>query len=101
MKTTTNYSRHKRSQTEFEDCPLSQRELEVLRLLAYPNRNEDIALFLDISDQTVKNHIRSIFSRLAVSSRTQAVLVGIIKGWVEMPGLQELQTNDLSQLRVT
>ena len=53
--------------------PLSQRELEVLKLIAQGNSNQQIAEQLFISLHTVKTHARRIHSKLGVERRTQAV----------------------------
>lgn len=68
--------------------PLSPRELQVLELVAAGRTNKEIALDLDISNQTVKNHVSSILRKLAVNDRTQAVVYAMRRGWikVEMPG---------------
>ncbi len=54
---------------------LSQRELEILKLVATGARNKEIALKLNISQSTVKAHLDSIFNKLGVDSRTAAVSV--------------------------
>lgn len=64
--------------------PLSNREIEVLDLIAHGNSNKEIARNLGISDQTVKNHITSILRKLAVNDRTQAVVYAIRHGWIRM-----------------
>lgn len=68
--------------------PLSSRELEVLELVAAGRTNKEIALNLDISNQTVKNHVSSILRKLAVNDRTQAVVYAMRRGWikVQLPG---------------
>jgi LuxR family maltose regulon positive regulatory protein len=53
--------------------PLSERELEVLRLLARGDSNEEIAEQLVIAISTVKRHVSNILAKLTVSNRTQAV----------------------------
>lgn len=54
--------------------PLSERELEVLRLIARGASNREIAERLYIAEGTVKNHVTNILSKLEVSDRTQAAL---------------------------
>jgi LuxR family maltose regulon positive regulatory protein len=53
--------------------PLSDRELEVLRLIAAGLSNREIAETLVITRSTAKNHVRNIYDKLDVHSRTQAV----------------------------
>lgn len=62
--------------------PLTQREVEVLHMLAEGLGNKTIARRLGISEHTVKFHVGSIFSKLNVSSRTEAVTVGVRQGLV-------------------
>jgi DNA-binding NarL/FixJ family response regulator len=59
---------------------LSEREIEVLRLIAEGNRNQDIATLLAISEETVKAHVRSILEKLDARDRTQAVSIGLRRG---------------------
>ena len=54
--------------------PLTERELEILRLLAGGYNNREIAEVLDIVEGTVKNHVSSILAKLEVRDRTKAVL---------------------------
>ena len=54
--------------------PLSERELEVLRLIAAGLSNSEIALRLSIAEGTVKRHINHIYGKLDVRTRTQAVI---------------------------
>lgn len=62
--------------------PLTQREVEILRMLAEGMANKTIARQLHISEHTVKFHISSIFAKLSVSSRTEAVTIGIRQGLI-------------------
>lgn len=67
-----------------EIAPLTPRELEILRLVADGEGNKSIAYLLDISGHTVKFHISSIFEKLHVSSRTEAVKAGITRGLISI-----------------
>ncbi len=57
--------------------PLTQRETEVLSMVAKGASNHDIAEKLFLKEVTVKTHLNSIFKKLKVSNRTQAVLLGM------------------------
>lgn len=63
--------------------PLSPRELQVLELVANNQTNKEIASSLEISNQTVKNHVSSILRKLAVNDRTQAVIYAVRQGWIK------------------
>jgi two-component system NarL family response regulator len=63
---------------------LSERELEVLRLIAQGMSNLEIGTALSIGESTVKSHVNRIFSKLGVSDRTQAVIVGVKRGIVSL-----------------
>ncbi|MGU7774476.1 LuxR C-terminal-related transcriptional regulator [Burkholderia sp. MR1-5-21] len=63
---------------------LTPRELEVLTMLAEGLGNKEIAHQLDISDNTVKFHLSSIFGKLGASSRTEAVMQGMRHGLIMM-----------------
>lgn len=60
--------------------PLSDREHEVIQLMAEGKTNQAISKQLHISESTIKFHISNIFVKLGVSDRTQAVLVAIKRG---------------------
>ncbi len=64
--------------------PLSPRELEILIYLTQGQSNKEIAMRLGISHQTVKNHLASLFRKLGVQDRTQAVLFALQRGLVKM-----------------
>lgn len=63
---------------------LTSREMDILKLMAQGQCNKEIAIDLDISEKTVKNHITSIFRKLQVDDRTQAVLFAIKHHLVEL-----------------
>ena len=63
---------------------LTERELEILRLAARGMGNKEIAKQLALSVPTVKSHLVNIFNKMAVGSRTEAVLHAVRKGWVEL-----------------
>jgi DNA-binding NarL/FixJ family response regulator len=60
--------------------PLTEREVEVLRLMTGGYNNREIADGLGVAEGTVKNHISSILSKLGVRDRTRAVLKGLEMG---------------------
>jgi two-component system NarL family response regulator len=63
---------------------LSERELEVLNLMAKGAVNKLIAASLSIGESTVKTHIQAIFQKLGVSDRTEAVTQAIKKGIIRI-----------------
>ncbi len=65
---------------------LSERELEILKLLATGLSNKEIAAQLYVSPNTVKVHLRNIFAKLGVQSRTEATVMAIQRGYVSVPG---------------
>lgn len=67
-----------------EAALLTPRELEILRLIADGEGNKSIAYVLGISEHTVKFHISSIFEKLSVFSRTEAVKEGITTGFISI-----------------
>jgi len=64
--------------------PLSDREIDVLRRVAQGAANKEIARALSLSEDTVKGHMRSIFSKLDVTDRTQAVTVAHRRGIIAL-----------------
>lgn len=64
------------------DTSISERELEILRLVATGASNQQIAQALSISINTVKVHLRNIFSKIGVVSRTEATIYAISNGLV-------------------
>jgi len=66
------------------DDALTEREIEVLSLIAAGNSNKLIADQLAISEDTVKGHVKSILSKLGVNDRTHAVTLGLKRGIIEL-----------------
>jgi len=66
---------------------LSNRETDIIKLAARGMTNKDIADKLHLSNRTVEGHLRTIFNKLGVGSRTEAVLYGLRKGWLTLEEL--------------
>jgi NarL family two-component system response regulator LiaR len=64
--------------------PLSERELEVLRLVARGMSNQEIADTLVVGEATVRSHVSSILRKLQLASRTQAALYALREGLVAL-----------------
>jgi len=62
--------------------PLTDRELDVLRLAAKGFTNKAIGVQLSISDRTVQGHLAHIFAKLQANSRTEAVMRAVALGWI-------------------
>ncbi len=63
---------------------LTKRECQVLQLLSEGQSNRSISSSLVISEKTVKNHVSNILQKMNVNDRTQAVVMAIRNGWVEV-----------------
>ncbi len=63
---------------------LTPRELATLRLIADGKANKEVASALDISERTVKTHLRHLFEKLGVTSRTEAIKVATRRGLVRL-----------------
>ena len=72
--------------------PLTERELEVLRLVAQGKSNKEIAEQLVIADMTVRAHVSNILSKLHLASRTQAALYALREG---LASLDDIPVDDL------
>jgi two-component system, NarL family, response regulator len=66
------------------DDRLSERELDVLRLIAQGNANKEIAAQLSIREDTVKSHVGNILEKLGANDRTHAVIIGLKRGIIEL-----------------
>lgn len=68
----------------YADEALTDREIEVLKQVAEGNRNRDIAEKLFISEETVKVHIKHVMEKLGAADRTQAVAIGVRRGFIQL-----------------
>lgn len=75
----------RREELQYLGPALTIRELDVLGRLAHGESNRAMAAALGISENTVKNHVRSILEKLQAKSRTEAVVVGLTHGLTTLP----------------
>ncbi|MFC1903778.1 LuxR C-terminal-related transcriptional regulator [Chloroflexota bacterium] len=73
-----------RSEAEGFISPLTPREMQILNYIAQGYLNKQIAAELDISEQTIKNHVTSILRKLNANARTEAVVVAIKQGLISL-----------------
>lgn len=69
--------------------PLTSRELDILRHVAAGMRNREVGELLDVSEQTIKNHLSSILHKLGVPNRTHAVTFAVRQGWLTLDDASE------------
>ncbi|HYF24836.1 MAG TPA: HDOD domain-containing protein, partial [Baekduia sp.] len=67
---------------QVDPCPLSARELEVLKRLAEGKVYKQIALELSLSTSTVRTHLHNVYGKLGAVDRAQAVLIATERGWL-------------------
>jgi DNA-binding NarL/FixJ family response regulator len=63
---------------------LTRREAEVLELMIKGMSNHDIAGHLGLAERTIKGYVMSIFGKMGVRSRTEAVLEALRRGWIDL-----------------
>jgi two-component system response regulator DegU len=73
-----------RSDTEEVVSSLTKREKEILDYIARGFLNKQIASSLEISEQTIKNHVTSILRKLNANARTEAVVIAIKRGIISL-----------------
>jgi DNA-binding NarL/FixJ family response regulator len=66
------------------DEAITPRELEVIRGIAKGKANKIVASDLNISEHTVKNHVKNILAKLNANDRTDAVMIAVRRGIIEM-----------------
>ena len=67
-------------------APLTYRETQILNYIAEGNSNKRIAHILEISEQTIKNHVSSILRKLNANDRAHAVALAMRNGWISAEG---------------
>ena len=66
-------------------APMTNRQMDILRLLAIGKTNRQIGKHLDIAENTVRVHLSAIFKNFGVKTRTEAVFVALRNGMVTIP----------------
>ena len=82
----TNLAKRADDRTSVPSPRLTDRELEVLRLVAQGMSNREIAGELYISENTVKNHVRNILEKLHLHTRMEAVMYAVREKLLDIPG---------------
>jgi DNA-binding NarL/FixJ family response regulator len=67
---------------QVDPCPMSARELDVLRRLARGMVYKQIASELGLSTSTVRTHLHNVYGKLGAMDRAQAVLIATERGWI-------------------
>ena len=81
----------KRPDSKIAAEPLTDRELDVLRLAAKGYTNKSIGVQLGISDRTVQGHLAHIFGKMHATSRTEAVMRAVSLGWISQSAGQNAE----------
>ena len=91
------YNQHATYTNDGEETlmPLSPREMEVLAYIVQGASAKVGAVALGISQQTVKNHLTSIFRKLGVNDRTEAAIVALRRGWIRLQDTGKLSEESL------
>ncbi len=79
-----NQFQHMRRTMEAVVAPLTARETQILSYVAEGNTNKEIAGILQISEQTIKNHVSAILRKLNANDRAHAVVLAIRHGWMSV-----------------
>ena len=64
------------------EAPITKRETQILTYIAEGNSNKEVARTLDISEQTIKNHVSAILRKLNANDRAHAVALALCSGWI-------------------
>ena len=70
---------------QLSDEKLTEREIQILQLIAAGNANKQIADQLSIGEATVKSHVVNLLSKLGANDRAHAVTIGLMRGIIDLP----------------
>jgi DNA-binding NarL/FixJ family response regulator len=79
-----NQFQHTSRTMEAVAAPLTDRETQILNYIVDGNTNKQIARILEISEQTIKNHVSAILRKLNANDRAHAVVIAIRHGWISV-----------------
>ena len=79
--------------------PLTERELEIVRLVGTGVANKEIATALHLSPNTIKVHLRNIFTKLEAKSRTEVTVMAARNGWISLFEASQVTNDLLTQLK--
>lgn len=71
------------------DDPLTEAEVQVLRLISGGNANKEIAAQLSVTEETVKGRVKNILAKLGANDRTHAAMIGVRRGIIGLPDSNE------------
>ncbi len=79
-------------------APLTKRETEILTYIAEGNSNKEIAHILEISEQTIKNHVSAILRKLNANDRAHAVALALRSGWISPEAKPRRMLEDFDEI---
>ena len=79
-------------------APLTNRETQILNYVAEGNSNKEIARILEISEQTIKNHVSAILRKLNANDRAHAVALALRSGWISPEATQRKVTEYFDEI---
>jgi two-component system response regulator DegU len=79
-------------------APLTKRETEILTYIAEGNSNKEIAHILEISEQTIKNHVSAILRKLNANDRAHAVALALRSGWISPEAKPRRMPEDFDEI---
>ncbi len=79
-------------------APLTNRETQILTYVAEGNSNKEIARILEISEQTIKNHVSAILRKLNANDRAHAVALALHSGWISPEAKPRRELEDFDEI---